>query len=142
MKNIKNLTHLDLGSGDPDYCWDPDNEDQLIRLDNDPNQEPDVLHDLETPLPFPDNSMEQITLSQCLIYIKNQKQLAQEIRRILKPGGTFILHAYYWNYHNDNPYIDLNPFISHLGLTLLKFDMPNVHDDQFDGTVRLDFQKP
>lgn len=40
-------------------------------------------------LPFPDNSFDSITAAQCFWYFDREK-VADEIKRILKPGGVFV----------------------------------------------------
>jgi SAM-dependent methyltransferase len=48
---------------------------------------PQVLLDIERPLPFKSNSIAGITLERVFSHIKNHEQLILEIKRILIPGG-------------------------------------------------------
>jgi len=61
----------------------------VVNLDNNPDVEPDVLHDLEvTPLPFEDESVHGIIASHVLEHIRNLPELLKELHRILVPGGV------------------------------------------------------
>lgn len=53
--------------------------------------EPDVRHDLELPLPFPDASYDAVLLINVLEHVFECRQLIQEARRVLKPGGQAII---------------------------------------------------
>jgi predicted SAM-dependent methyltransferase len=52
-----------------------------------------LYHDLETPFPLPDNSVDRIHSEDCFEHIELSKypQILSELYRILKPGGTFRL---------------------------------------------------
>lgn len=49
-----------------------------------------VAGDVEA-LPFPDDSFDQVVLTCVLHHLSNPEQCLREARRILRPGGTFIL---------------------------------------------------
>jgi len=52
-----------------------------------------LYHDLETPFPLPDNSVDRIHSEDCFEHIELSKypKILRELYRILKPGGTFRL---------------------------------------------------
>ena len=55
------------------------------------NLTPDIIAELPN-LPFPDGSVDVFRMRDVLIYLdlEDRKQLGRELRRCLKPGGTFI----------------------------------------------------
>lgn len=76
----------------------------VVRLDMDPNCDPDVLWDLEhMPLPFEDNTFEEIHAYEVLEHIGKQGDwktfFAQftEFHRILKPGGRIFATVPAWD---------------------------------------------
>lgn len=71
---------INLGSG-----YNP--EKGYINCDILPECKPDVILDLEKPLPFEDNSVDKVYTCQVLEHIKNFTELMIEIYRVLKPGG-------------------------------------------------------
>lgn len=81
---------LNLGSGlDLKYGF--------INLDISKDYLPDVISDLEQPLPFKSESFYFVYASHILEHIKNYYQLIQEIWRVLKMDGIFVAvvpHAY------------------------------------------------
>jgi len=58
-----------------------------LNVDIDKRFKPDLVLDLENPLPFQDNSFDLILAYHILEHIRNFKQLMLELWRILKPGG-------------------------------------------------------
>ncbi len=52
---------------------------------------PDVFHDLEQPLPFPDASFDHALLINVLEHIYEHRQLLEETVRIVKPSGSVII---------------------------------------------------
>ena len=88
-KNLRGVM-VDLGGGDrPSYerYWRIIPE-KFVRVDNDPAKEPDVVADINAPLPFPDAFADNIFLFSVLYIIKNPENLFREVQRILKPGGS------------------------------------------------------
>ncbi len=64
-----------------------------------------VAMDFNKPLPFPDNTFESVLLFNALYAVEKPLDLAREVRRVLKPGGTWLI---------------LSPFIAN--------EMPEPHD--------------
>lgn len=56
-----------------------------------PDTMPDVLHDLETPLPFASASYDGVLLINVLEHIFNYRALLAESVRVLGPGGTLVI---------------------------------------------------
>lgn len=79
----KSERKLNLGCG---Y----DHRAGYINLDVDPTTDPDVVHDLTEPLPYPDNSFSEILLQDVLEHFTAQDgyQLLLECQRVLQPNGT------------------------------------------------------
>lgn len=75
----------------------------IVRLDINPDHEPDVLHDLNIrPLPFEDNTFDEIHAYEVLEHIGVQGDYKgffeefSEYWRILKPGGKLIGTCPHW----------------------------------------------
>jgi SAM-dependent methyltransferase len=56
-----------------------------------PETKPDILHDLEKPLPFSDTMFDGVLLVNVLEHIFNYQQLLAESARVLKPGGQVVV---------------------------------------------------
>lgn len=76
----------------------------LVRLDIDPDCEPDVVWDLEhLPLPFEDETFEEIHAYEVLEHLGQQGDWRRffaeftEYHRILKPGGVFVATTPPWD---------------------------------------------
>lgn len=52
---------------------------------------PDIVHDLEHPIPLADASYDGALLINVLEHVFNYRQLLQESVRILRPGGTVVI---------------------------------------------------
>lgn len=65
-------------------------------LDRRPTAEVDLIADLESDLPFKDQSFDAIIANQVVEHIQNFVQLISELNRILKDDGTLILHVPYF----------------------------------------------
>ncbi len=75
-------------------------------LDPVPDYNPDIVGDIHD-LPFADNSLDAITCVAVLEHVKNPFKAAEEIHRVLKPGGfcyVFVPFLYY--YHPMKGYYD------------------------------------
>lgn len=55
------------------------------------NARPDIVHDLEKPLPIPDLSYDHVVLFNVLEHIFEYRALLREAVRVLKPGGSIIV---------------------------------------------------
>lgn len=52
---------------------------------------PDIVHDLEKPLPIADGSYDHVLLMNVLEHIFEYRALLQEAVRVLRPGGSIVL---------------------------------------------------
>jgi SAM-dependent methyltransferase len=75
--------NLNLGSG-------RNLEAGFVNLDKSPNVGADVVHDLETRLPFPSSHFDCVVASHVLEHIRDLMGLMGEVHRVLKPEGYFI----------------------------------------------------
>jgi len=73
---------LNLGSGGRNYSG-------YISLDKNPGVKPNVIHDIEKKLPFPDNHFDEVRAHHILEHIHTEKKtfVMYEIWRVLKPDG-------------------------------------------------------
>jgi len=73
---------LDLGSGGRRLHG-------YTTLDKDPKTNAHITHDIETPLPFPDNHFDEVRAHHILEHVHTEKKtlVMYEIWRVLKPGG-------------------------------------------------------
>lgn len=83
---------LDLGgdrrSGSRDFIK---GEAEFTIVNMSPETKPDLIHDLEKPLPFPDTTFDGVLLLNVLEHIFNYQQLLAESARVLKPGGHVVI---------------------------------------------------
>ena len=56
-----------------------------------PAASPDIIHDLEQPLPLPDASYDNVMLINVLEHIYEYRALLSEAARVLRPGGTIAI---------------------------------------------------
>ena len=88
---------------------------------------PEVFHDLEKPLPFPNHSFDHALLINVLEHIFDYRQLLSETVRIVKPNGSVIIAVPflfpihpspndYWRYSKQT----LEKECAHAGLTITK----------------------
>jgi SAM-dependent methyltransferase len=78
---MQNSKKLNLGCG-------MKKKEGFINLDQNPNCQPDILHDLNIfPYPFPDNQFEEIHLDHVLEHLENPLVVLEEIFRISKDNG-------------------------------------------------------
>ena len=94
-KHVKNIggVIIDLGGGkSPSYerFWDIKPE-KFIRVDINEKTKPDVVANLNKPLPFPDNFADAIFLFNVIYILERPEQVLKEIYQILKPGGKLFL---------------------------------------------------
>ncbi len=94
-KHVKNIggVVIDLGGGkNPSYerFWNIKPE-KFIRVDINKKAEPDVVADLNKPLPFSDNFANAVFLFNVIYILENPLATLKEINRILKPDGRLFL---------------------------------------------------
>lgn len=92
VKNISGVV-IDLGGGkNPSYnrFWNIKSE-KFIRVDINEKAEPDVIADLNKPLPFSDNFADVIFLFNVIYILENPGKTLWEINRILKSGGKLFM---------------------------------------------------
>lgn len=83
--------NLDLGCGAYSYIQSVglDLSPRMLKL-NDCCYEK-VQSDVEQKLPFKDKTFDSVTAIFLFNYVRNYQQLLQEIRRVLKPKGSFVM---------------------------------------------------
>lgn len=64
---------------------------KTVIIDGDIQFEPDILMDLNNPLPIEDNSIDLVIAGEILEHLINPFMFLQEINRVLKKGGELIL---------------------------------------------------
>jgi ubiquinone/menaquinone biosynthesis C-methylase UbiE len=88
-----------------------------IGLDAYDGEHVDIVADIESPLPIPDDSCDEVKMFHVLEHVHEPLALLTEVRRILKPGGTAevrvphhtnvtafqIHHRSYWNSFSLDP---------------------------------------
>ncbi|MDP5120513.1 MAG: methyltransferase domain-containing protein [Spirosomaceae bacterium] len=68
------------------------------------NEYLDLEADLNEPLPLADNTFDTVILSDVLEHIRRPEQLIQEINRVLKSGGTFIMNVPFFYHLHEEPF--------------------------------------
>jgi SAM-dependent methyltransferase len=93
---------LDIGGGRDaphDAAWRATVD--RVRLDLSPAHHPDVQADAER-LPFSDGTFDATVMFEVLEHLADPPAAAAEVRRILRPGGTFVGSApFVWPVHGD-----------------------------------------
>lgn len=79
-------TRINLGSGE-DYR----DGDGWINVDYNDRYAPDVVHDLNTRWPFPNNSFEYVLASHVFEHLDDLAFQFREATRVLKPGGKLVV---------------------------------------------------
>jgi SAM-dependent methyltransferase len=124
-------THLDLGCGE-------NKPPGFFGIDIKPGPGVDLVHDITTGLPFPDNSIERVRAHHFLEHVPQDKVIfvMEEIWRVLKPGGVLEFevpstdgrnawmmpdHKSYWNILSlynfcDDKFIGLSGFKGKFGI--------------------------
>lgn len=83
--------NLNLGCGD--RLFESTEAVAWINLDKFDREGVHVVSDIEAPLPFTDNSFHLVLASHIIEHVANYDQLVQEIHRVLKPGGVFVVRV-------------------------------------------------
>ncbi len=99
VKNIDGII-VDFGGGfKPSYeRFLRIKPEKLIRVDINKNAGPDIIADLNKPLPFSDNYADAAFLFSVIYILENPGETLREINRILKPGGKlFITSPFIFN---------------------------------------------
>ena len=86
-----NGKNLDLGCGSYSYITSIGFDLSEKMLDFNENLIEKVQGNLEFPLPFETDAFDSVTGVFVLNYVQNYQQLFFEIKRILKPEGTFVM---------------------------------------------------
>ena len=78
--------------------------DGYINVDHDPNCKPDIVADLEQPLPFEDSSVDEIVMVHILEHLGQSTEtyfkVWKELYRILKNEGVIKITVPHWNHEN------------------------------------------
>ncbi|KND50599.1 MAG: hypothetical protein AB202_03900 [Parcubacteria bacterium C7867-007] len=83
---------LDLGGdANSEYLSFIKGSFSVTRLNLDPKTKPDILHNLEEPLPVPDAAYDGVVLFNVLEHIYAYRALVAESVRVLSPGGTVLV---------------------------------------------------
>ncbi len=93
---------LDLGAGKSKYkSLLPQTISEYVAFDTVKRENIDVVGDILN-LPFPDESFDTVICTQVLEHTKNPWLAAQQMHRILKPGGICVTTApFFCPYHKD-----------------------------------------
>lgn len=79
-----------------------------LNIDNSPLVEPDMVVDLEKPLPFKDNSFAMVRAYHVLEHIHNFIPLMKELHRVCKPGARIDIRCPFyagWGQWNDPTHV-------------------------------------
>lgn len=82
-------TSIDMNRTYPNVDWETPYKDT-------------VFIDLNKKLPFQDASFDLVWCSEVIEHLENPRETAKEIKRILKPGGKYILttpNSFFWLYY-------------------------------------------
>lgn len=67
-----------------------------VNLDRLPFPGVDVQHDINLPLPFPDNEFDEVRASHILEHVFELIPLMNELFRIINPGGSLFIAVPWW----------------------------------------------
>ncbi len=76
---------LDVGSG-----WRVHYEN-AVRLDINPDYNPDVVADIQRGTDFPDSHFDTVLMFDVLEHLEYPHRAVEEVKRMLKPGGTIYI---------------------------------------------------
>jgi SAM-dependent methyltransferase len=100
---------------------------EYIVVDVNPHYKPDIVGDIQD-LPFNNNSIECVLCFSVFEHVENPILAAEELYRVLKPGGKALLSIpFIWPYHGNKFYRDFWRFTED-GLRILfkKFSLVEV----------------
>lgn len=100
---VKKRLTLDLGCGYDKYK--PETNDRVVGIDLLNSPEVDIVGDLEKPLPFKDNSFEEIYSNNTFEHIDKAKELIEECWRVVKPDSEIIVRVPHFTF--EGMYTDL-----------------------------------
>ena len=96
-KNVKGkVLELTVGTLDFPQFYDKDCEITVIDFDEDylskakKYSHKQIKHNLETKLPFSDETFDVVVAGEIIEHLKDTRQLIQESYRVLKKGGVFV----------------------------------------------------
>lgn len=114
---------LDLACGKGELIKEAKKKNiEVIGLDINKENNPDIVHDLEKSLPLSNESFQQVTCVDSMEHVKNISNLFSEAFRILKKDGIFIFsipNTKFYRHHNHISYFtykSIRQFISNSGL--------------------------
>jgi SAM-dependent methyltransferase len=90
------LYRLNIGCG-------ADHRPGYINLDAEPLSQPDIIHNAETPWPFPDGCATEVFARHVLEHIHDIRTFMTEAYRVLRPDGVLDIHIphhcseFYWS---------------------------------------------
>lgn len=96
---------------------------------------PDVIIDLEKPLPFKNNSVEEIIIEHCLEHINNLYQLLEEFQRICINGAVIKIKVPYFSSESAFSTITHVRFF-----TLTSFDFMDVNNPRHYDAPNVNFE--
>ena len=90
--NPKNLRIADIGSGKyPITNGIPSKKTTTIDIN--PDNNPDIVHDITKGLPFPSNSFDIVVACELLEHLINPKNFLLEANRVLSPNGCLVVSS-------------------------------------------------
>jgi SAM-dependent methyltransferase len=84
---------LDLGGGGSAIVRAGGSVQRVIVVDIRSNVRPDVVADLERPLPFADKSVDSVLCLNVVEHLRDEQTVIRESARVLRPGGVLVLVA-------------------------------------------------
>lgn len=109
---VMNGSILDIGGDrNSEYVRLIGGEHEITTINLDLKSKPDIIHDLETPLPVEDSAFDYALLINVLEHIYGYKPLLEETTRILKPSGKLVIVVPFMFPVHPSPY-DFRRFTS------------------------------
>ena len=94
-RDISKIKKVNLGCGNRPIL-------EMINVDSDPKCNPDILHDLNTKLPFDDDSIEGVYTSHVIEHVEDIFAYMYEIWRICKDGAeVHIIAPHYIDWYSS-----------------------------------------